>query len=140
MHMYSQCDMCNQLLLGIHCTCSKIYMIVHTGQRLTKFVCNSLVATGMLNTSVKIGKGTTNGKLFLGKCKFEQTAYMIVHTTSELSHTHDLTIRWTLSECNVHEFNLTKENCKILKRDQQFCDVPVTYDSNHTELEVIYTT
>ena len=66
-------SMCNQLLLGIHC--SKIYMIVHTGQRLTKFVCNSLVAIGMSNTSVKVEKGSTNGKLSLGKCKFEQTAY-----------------------------------------------------------------
>ena len=44
--------------------------------------------------------------------------------------------RWTLAECDICEFTLTYENRKILRRDQQFHDIPITYNTKHKEIEV----
>lgn len=47
--------------------------------------------------------------------------------------------RWIFVEYDVRDLKYTKENCRILKRDKQFCPVPITFDQSEcqTQIEVI---
>lgn len=44
--------------------------------------------------------------------------------------------RWILVEQDVRDLSYTKENCRILKRDEQFCPVPITFDQSECQTQI----